>query len=576
MSFKKFFSRLLFVTLFSFTFCFIAFILFKPIYTATSLTIPYSLNPYDICIKYPVAWKYIKFSFIVFFLLSSLICSNSIFSLFSNKFPKPTNTTNENLVDYRNHKNELLLFVGNNESNNLVFIPEKSLYQNILVTGTIGSGKTSSCMYPFSKQLIRYKSENFAQKLGLLVLDVKGNFYKQIIEYANNYNRISDVCVIELGGNIKYNPLHKPDLKPSVLANRLTTILSLFSTNNSDSYWLDKAEQVLTECIKFCRLYNDGYVTFMELHKLVTIPNYYIDKLDIIKDIFISGNLSKKDCYDAISSIEFFEKELNSLDSRTSSIIKSEITRITNAFVSDFDVLNTFSPDKDNLNFFGFKDLIDNGKIVVLNMNIAEYRNLSKIIATYLKLDFQSEVLARLSKYNSSELRSVAFISDEFQEYVTTTDADFFAQSREAKCINIVATQSYSSLLNSLNNQYAVKVIIQNLINKFWFRTDDIFTIDDIQKQIGKEDKTKISKTISENAKETYYSYFTNSLNSKDSNLSESINKYTQSDYIYDTNFFTQQLETFSCVAFLSDGYKILRPMKLKLRPHFIQDKSIF
>ena len=35
------------------------------------------------------------------------------------------------------------------------------------------------------------------------------------------------------------------------------------------------------------------------------------------------------------------------------------------------------------------------------------------------------------------------------------------------------------------------------------------------KKQIGKEDKEKISRGISENAKETVYSYFTNSLNSK-------------------------------------------------------------
>ncbi len=40
--------------------------------------------------------------------------------------------------------------------------------------------------------------------------------------------------------------------------------------------------------------------------------------------------------------------------------------------------------------------MLDNGKIVVLNMNIAEYKNLSKIIAAYLKLDFQTEVMARL------------------------------------------------------------------------------------------------------------------------------------------------------------------------------------
>lgn len=425
-------------------------------------------------------------------------------------------------------------------------------------------------MYPFTKQLINYHSNDFSSKLGMLILDVKGNFYKEVINFAKFSNRLDDLFILGLDGKIKYNPLDKPNLKPNIIANRLKTILMLFSPNNSDSYWLDKVEQVLTEAIKFCRLYNDGYVTFLELHKLITINDYFMDKLDLLKDYFVSGKLSQKDCYDAISSIEFFEKEFNSLDSRTSSIIKSEITRITSCFVSDFDVLNTFCPNKDEINFTGFEDLISNGKILVLNMNISEYRNLSKIIATYLKLDFQTEVMARLSKYSSNDLRTVAFICDEFHEYISSCDADFFAQSREAKCINIVATQSYSSLLNSINNQYAVKVIIQNLINKFWFRTDDITTIDDIQKQLGKEEKTKISKSISENSRETIYSYFSNSLNSKGSNLSESINEYTQNDYIYDTNFFTQELETFSCLSFLSDGYKILKPMKLKLIPYFI------
>lgn len=572
MTFKSFITHLLCCILLSTILCIIGFYLFKPIYEANSVIIPYSLHPYDICITKPDLWEKLKLYFIIFYIASSFICSNSIYSklLFINKNCKSKSHKNDKSnTKISTNSSGLLLFAGKNESDNLVFIPEKSLYQNILITGTIGTGKTSSCMYPFTRQLMAYKKNDSNSKLGMLILDVKGNYYKQVINFAKATDRLSDLFVIELGKDVKYNPLDKPNLKPTVLANRLKTILMLFSPNNSDSFWLDKVETVLAEAIKFCRLYNNGYVTFLELHKLITIPNYFMDKLDIIKDIFHAGKLSKKDCYDALSSVEFFEKEFNSLDSRTSAIIKSEITRITNCFVSDYDVMNTFCPKKEDINFKGFRDLVDKGKIVVLNMNIAEYRNLAKIIATYLKLDFQTEVMSRLSRFNSNSFRSVAFICDEFHEYCSSTDADFFAQSREAKCINIVATQSYSSLLNAINNQYAVKVIIQNLINKFWFRTDDIATIDDIQKQIGKEDKIKISESISENAKETVYSYFTNSLNSKDSNLSESINKYTQSDFIYDTNFFTQNLETFSCLSFLSDGYKILKPMKLKLIPYF-------
>ena len=266
--------------------------------------------------------------------------------------------------------------------------------------------------------------------------------------------------------------------------------------------------------------------------------------------------------------MNFFELEYKKLDERTISILKSEITRITNLFISDYQIKKVFCPKKKDLNFFGFQDVINKGKIVVLNMNISEYKNLSKVIAAYLKLDFQSEVMYKLKKIEAYN-RPVCFISDEYHEYVTVTDAEFFAQSREAKCINIVSTQSYTSLLNTLNNKSATKVIIQNLINKLWFRTDDTFTIEDAQKQIGKEEKEKTSRSISENAKETHFNYLFNIFNSKNSNISESLNSYTQTDYIYDTNFFTQNLETFSCIAFLSDGYKILKPEKIKLIPYF-------
>jgi len=212
--------------------------------------------------------------------------------------------------------------------------------------------------------------------------------------------------------------------------------------------------------------------------------------------------------------------------------------------------------------------VINNGKIVVLNMNIAEYKNLSKIIAAYLKLDFQSEVLSQLAKHKN-KLNPTVFMCDEYHEYVTISDSDFFAQSRESKCINIVSTQSYSSILNTIQNEASTKVIIQNLVNKLWLRTDDIYTIESAQKQIGREDKTKISKNISENASETNYNYFTNSLSSKKSNISETISSQIQTDFIYDINFFTQNLETFSCISFLSNGRQILPPCKINLIPYF-------
>ena len=126
--------------------------------------------------------------------------------------------------------------------------PKKVCIKICWLPGTIGTGKTSSAMYPFTKQLIQ-------MGYGMLILDVKGNFHVKVKEIANSCQR--NVITIELGGKYTYNPLDKPNLKPSILANRLKTILTLFSNSNtSDTYWLDKVELYLAECIKLCRLYN--------------------------------------------------------------------------------------------------------------------------------------------------------------------------------------------------------------------------------------------------------------------------------------------------------------------------------
>ena len=554
-----------FFTALCYTFILLCF--FKPLYYTDSIIIEYGLVPFDICNKYPELWQNIKIIYPIGCLVSSFIIFKSFYTLFLKKF-KCTVKVHEYIPN-----NELFLYIGKQKEKK-IYLCEKGLFQNILITGTIGTGKTSSAMYPFTKQLIKYNCNNEYKKIGMLILDVKGNYHEKVYNYCKQFRREEDLLVIGLESNIFYNPLDKPNLSPQVLANRLKTILTLFSKNNSESYWIDKAEEVLTEAIKLCRLYNNGYVTFKEIHNLIAIPNYLETKVNLLKTLFQSGKMTNKEIFDLSTAIDFFRLEFLSLDSRVLSILKSEIGRITNIFISNYFISKLFCPKKEEINFHGFQDVIEKGKIVVLNMNIAENRNLAKVMATYLKLDFQTEVLATLKANSCIRSRETAFICDEYHEYVTTTDADFFAQSREAKCINIVATQSYTSIVNALKDQVATKVIIQNLINKLWFRTDDIFSIEEAQKQIGKEEKIKTSKSIAENAKETKYNFILNAFKSKDSNISESINTYTQMDYIYNTNFFTQELETFSCLGFLSTGDCIMKPNKISMNPEFIDEED--
>ena len=117
---------------------------FYPIFIATEIIIPYGIHPFDICAKNPLLWKYIKILFLFTYIFSNIIILNSfynkfIYNLFNKKIPKKNN----NKFD----TNKLHLFIGNDfYSKEKIIIPETGLYQNFFITGTIGSGKTSSAM----------------------------------------------------------------------------------------------------------------------------------------------------------------------------------------------------------------------------------------------------------------------------------------------------------------------------------------------------------------------------------------------------------------------------------------------
>lgn len=464
--------------------------------------------------------------------------------------------------------NQLNLLIGL-DNNSPVYLLEQDLYQNILITGAIGSGKTSSAMYPFTEQLISSTHSN----ISILILDVKGNYNNFIKAICSKYNRSSDYIELSFDSNFTYNPLDKPNLKELVLAQRLKTILKLFSPETSESFWLDKAEEVLCNAIKLCKLYNNNYVTFEEIHKLINDDSYLETKYSIIRNNFISNMYSDAQNYNLLSSIKFFRNDFYNLDHRTLSIIKSEINRITSIFVSDYNTNKIFCPPKNSSNTININKIINSNKILLFNININEYSTLSKIIAAYLKIDFQEEVLIQTSL--NKNIKPTAFICDEYHEYCTKNDANFFSQSRESKCINIVCTQSYSSILNTLKDETCLNMLLQNFINKIWFRTDDLYSIEKIQKLIGKEDKLKYSTTFSENSPNSSYNIFTKNFMTNNSSFSKSTNEYYQYDYIYDYNFFTRELPKFKALCYLCSNGITSDPICLNMKPYFMKGDII-
>lgn len=442
----------------------------------------------------------------------------------------------------------LSVYIGEyNEEN--VFVKEKGLYQNILITGSIGSGKTSTAISNILDSLIK-------NNLGGLIIDIKGNFVDTVNKIAKKHLRQEDIEYISLNDNTIYNPLNEPNLSSMELASIVKKVLTLISNSKeNEPFWLDKAEEYIRDFITLIRVYNNGNLNFSEIHNLVINKEYLKEKLLNIKDRILRNEFSDEKLFELNSAILNINNDYLGLDDRTFGIIRAEITRMTSVFMSSVKYSKKFCSNiVSNIRFLS-------NKIYVLSLDIANNEKLSKIIATYLKLKFQREILS-----NHKKDKSVFFLCDEYQEVCNAQDGNFFSLSREYKCINVISMQSYSSLVNSLLDEHLADVIIQNFVNKIWFRNDDYFTIQRIISILGKEKILNKSKSYTENGKNTRYNIFANKLISYKSDFSESYseNEVMQEKYTYD--FFTQKLNAFEAMCILSDGYKINLYEKIKLK----------
>ena len=177
------------IIFFSITVLILVFILFKPILLTNDFIYYSHFKIFNFLIENPTIWNCTKIIFVITSISSTFFIFYFIYSLFNSK---------KHIIKKLNKAPNFGLLIGIDNNNNKIYIPEKGLYQNFLITGTIGSGKTSSALYPFTQQLIN--QTYFNKKLSFLILDVKGNYYSKVLEFAKKSNRLKDVIVIELGG----------------------------------------------------------------------------------------------------------------------------------------------------------------------------------------------------------------------------------------------------------------------------------------------------------------------------------------------------------------------------------------
>ncbi len=156
-------------------------------------------------------------------------------------------------------------------------IPARGLYTGIAVIGAVGSGKTSGCLYPYAEQLLGYKADDPAARLGGLVLEVKGDFCHDVRRMLHGHGREQDYVEVSLDGPWRYNPLHN-DLDAYALAYGIASVINATYGKGKEPFW----QQAYTNLVKFLILLHrvaDDYVTLFDVYRCAIDPTALAEKM---------------------------------------------------------------------------------------------------------------------------------------------------------------------------------------------------------------------------------------------------------------------------------------------------------
>ncbi|ACD83226.1 type IV secretory system conjugative DNA transfer family protein [Candidatus Methylacidiphilum infernorum] len=179
-----------------------------------------------------------------------------------------------------------------------------------------------------------------------------------------------------------------------------------------------------------------------------------------------------KDPYSDEVYLYFKGEYLNLANERTSGSIGMTVSVLTSLMTQPpFDRMVS---SQGNLNF---RDLIDEGKILVLDMNFSRWRNSAKVASILLKLEFFRSVLSRkqlkIGARSINQKRPVIYLCDEFATVATTGDwtgeRGFFDKAREYQCGCIIAFQSLA-LLESRMIRSEIEAILTNTATVIFLR----------------------------------------------------------------------------------------------------------
>lgn len=337
----------------------------------------------------------------------------------------------------------------------------EDLEKNTIVFGQTGSGKTICVLNALLEGVMR-ATDDATLPIAGLVLDPKGDYEGKLGHLCEMLGRGDDLLVLDPADpehSIRWNPFDSDDDELE-LASRFAAVLEAMGTKSeNDSFWIDSAKKFIRHAIALIRLTNRREVppSFAAIQELAVDGDAVVARLHHL-------DVTDDRCEQCLG---YFANEWLRYPPEQRAGIQGNISNMIDPFL-----MPPYSEVFSGRSTIRVGSMIGEGKLLYVNMPVAEKETMSRMICTFLKLEYFREILKARDKKRPS-----FFLCDEFQVYFTTgqgkSDADFFERSRQSKHANIIATQNFPALLKVTPKEAVVENLLGNCAVKIFLRNTE-------------------------------------------------------------------------------------------------------
>lgn len=359
----------------------------------------------------------------------------------------------------------------------------EALTRNTLLTGAIGSGKTSTLNH-ILQQLVKFRAAEAEAKIGLIIFDFKQDgTADRVHQWARAAGRADDVEVLDESSDTRLELFENFDSLEDLEATVETLLAAAPKEKGENQYWEYARHKRLTQALGLYRLVHEGplygpeALVFVQQYLKTSSSQYNNESLAEIQTFHRLVERMPVDTSEAlrmeVKAIEAGLAEWKGLDVRTASNEISTMSNFLNLLAGSSKYKYLGGREKKVIRV---EEVVEAGKILVVSIPALRQPSLAAVLGRLIKSRFYAALQQRQLNYESSG-RLAGIIMDEYPLVATggetaQSDVTQLQAMRSMRGFAIAATQGFEAL-NRVLGPSEVTALLAQIDQHFLFRSKE-------------------------------------------------------------------------------------------------------